>query len=300
MAFRIPERDLSPEGIAHDPVDGVFYVSSLYKSKILRVRPRQDGGVDTEDFATERQDGLDATLGMKVDADRRRLWVASAAIPDQRGYSAASQGRTALHQYDLESGALVARYAPEEASQGFNDLDLAPSGEAYVTDMAAGTVWRASADGGGLEPLLPPETFRFPNGIAATDDGATLYIADWNFGLSAVDVETREVVPLSYPRGTFLRVADGLYYHQGSLLGILNLAGPGRIVRLTLDDTGTAITRVENLEIGHPLFTVPTTGTLVEGAFFYLANSQLDRRAPDGGPLPLDELDETVVLRLGL
>ena len=67
------ERDLAPEGIAYDPVDRCFYVSSLSKHKIVRLAA--DGSA--KDFKSSQQDGLGATLGMKVDAQRRYLWVTS-------------------------------------------------------------------------------------------------------------------------------------------------------------------------------------------------------------------------------
>ncbi|HEY0096281.1 MAG TPA: hypothetical protein VGB96_18270, partial [Archangium sp.] len=57
-AFTLSERDLIPEGIAHDPVTGTFFVSSIAKRKIVAVRP--DGSVS--DFATSEAQ-LDSVLG---------------------------------------------------------------------------------------------------------------------------------------------------------------------------------------------------------------------------------------------
>jgi hypothetical protein len=67
-AFTLPEKGLVAEGVAYDPADGAFYVSSVYRRKILRVG--RDGAA--REFATER-DGLWSVLGMKVDARRRHL-----------------------------------------------------------------------------------------------------------------------------------------------------------------------------------------------------------------------------------
>ena len=38
LAFMLSETDLIPEGIAYDPLDKVFFLSSLHKRKIVRVR----------------------------------------------------------------------------------------------------------------------------------------------------------------------------------------------------------------------------------------------------------------------
>lgn len=37
IAFRISEKDLIPEGIAYDPATASFFVSSIFKNKIIRI-----------------------------------------------------------------------------------------------------------------------------------------------------------------------------------------------------------------------------------------------------------------------
>src|SRR5206468_6386822 len=80
-AFRGPELDLIPEGLAHDAVTGDFFLGSLFKSKIVRIAGSVEGSAPTRirDFAASGQDGLWEVLGMKVDAKRRLLWVMTAA-----------------------------------------------------------------------------------------------------------------------------------------------------------------------------------------------------------------------------
>ena len=63
VAFEIPERDLLPESIAHDPADGSFYVGSMHKRKIVQIAANRS----MRDFVTSGADGL----GMKVDPRRR-------------------------------------------------------------------------------------------------------------------------------------------------------------------------------------------------------------------------------------
>jgi hypothetical protein len=64
VAFRVAERDLIPEGVAYDPSDGVFFISSVHKRMIVRVAP----GAAAERFSGP-DDGLWAVLGMKVRSD---------------------------------------------------------------------------------------------------------------------------------------------------------------------------------------------------------------------------------------
>jgi hypothetical protein len=72
-AFVLNETDLAPEGIAFDPVDRKFYISSIRGRKIVVVG---NGGVAAE-FKKPAQDGLGETLWMKVDAKQRFLWLES-------------------------------------------------------------------------------------------------------------------------------------------------------------------------------------------------------------------------------
>jgi sugar lactone lactonase YvrE len=74
LAFMLSETDLIPEGIAYDPLDRAFFLSSLHKRKVVRVRLRTRGASPmVEEFTAPGQDGLYSTLGMKIDAERRVL-----------------------------------------------------------------------------------------------------------------------------------------------------------------------------------------------------------------------------------
>ncbi len=54
---------------------------------------------------------------------------------------------------------------------------------------------------------------------------------------------------------------DGLYWHEGDLLGVQNSTNPGRIVRIALADKGNRIEGLTMLQSHHhPEFDEPTTG----------------------------------------
>lgn len=63
IAFNIIEKDIIPEGLAYSKNEDCFYLSSLYKSKIIKI----DKNGNTSDFTSEKQDGLRPVTGMKVD-----------------------------------------------------------------------------------------------------------------------------------------------------------------------------------------------------------------------------------------
>lgn len=293
VAFRIPERDLIPEGIAHDPRSGAFFVGSLNKDKIVQVD--RDGRVS--DFVPSGRDGLWDVLGMKVDPAGGSLWACSAAGTG----GADRQSASALFRFDLATGALRGKHLlPGDVPHLCNDVVLGPAGAAYVTDSNAGAVYRLRPGGEALEPLAAPGTFIYPNGIAITADGAWLIVADFSKGLSRVEVATGAVHRLSRPDRVQVAGLDGIYLDGSSLIAVQNSAGTERIVRFRLSPGLDAVESVEVLESRNPLFRIPTTGVIAGKSLVYLANSLLDRLDDRGRLRPDAQLEEVVVLELPL
>jgi sugar lactone lactonase YvrE len=292
VAFRVPETDLIPEGLAHDPVSGDFFLGSIHKRKIVRIGP--DG--KARDFTTSGQDGLSEVLGMRVDATRRLLWVMTAA-----GKAAGAQeGWSAAYAYDLGSGQVARRYPLNTGKHLFNDLALAADGRVFLTDSEAGAVWRIDPGTDALAPLVPARRLNGPNGIALSANERYLYVADFASGISIVDARTGDVRPLPHPQDVSLQGIDGLYWHESGLIGVQNGAGTERIVRYRLGPDGARVVALDVLESHNPLFAIPTTGVIVGGDFYYIANSLLDRIGPDGRLKPYARLEPAVILKTRL
>jgi len=300
VAFTVREKDLVPESLAYDPVEKVFYLSSLWKRKIVRVKPARPGApAAVEDFVGEGADGLDAVLGLRVDPKRRRLWAVSAAEPEMKGFTPEAYGRSALCEYDLVSKRLVRKITlPGASAHLFGDLALDAAGDVYVTDTEAAEVHVLRAGGGELKTLVPNGRFVAPNGIALSADEKHLYVADVVQGLFHVDPATGVVQPLDQPAGLFPVGLDGLVLDGGSILGIMNVVGAGRVARWRITADGRALEEGEVLECGHPAFHQPTRGVVVDGAFYFIANSQSDQIAD--GALAAEKLEDIVILRLPL
>jgi len=301
-AFVVHERDLAPEGIAYDPVEGKFYVSSISKRKIVCVS--KDGSVRA--FKTSGQDGLGETLGMKVDAKRRLLWVVSDSFapggaPGENTAVPGPDEHSGVFQYDLKTGTLRFKHLLPAGSAGFlNDVALAPSGEAFATNSGTGEVFRISPDHDGVELFLPAQAVPQANGIAVSDDGKVLFVAGW-LGVVRVDIASRQVHMLSKPRRISDAGLDGMYFYKGNLVGIQNPdVHPGRVVRYYLNPAMDTIERSEVLESYNPVFEVPTTGTLVDDALYFVANTQVDKLKAHGVMPPVSQLSDIVVVRLEL
>ena len=286
VAFTVEgQRDLIPEGIAYDPVDDAFYLSSIYRRKIVRV----DRTGRATEFASEGEEGAGSTLGLKVDPERRLLWVAASATEEMHGYTAAQKGTAALLAYDLRTGKMVRRLSATGAF--LNDLALLADGTLFVTDSEGGRVFRVVPNGETLEPWI--EGFQYPNGIALSDDGRRLYVADFR-GVTTVSLEDKSQQRLE-TRG-WIGGIDGLSVHNGTLVGIQNAAGNPRVVRIHLNDGN----RVEVLESKNAQFDIPTTGVVARGDYYFIANSQLRAFTDDHAIWPHERLKDPVILRIGL
>ena len=296
-AFTIPRPDMIPESITDDPATGDFYVGSIHLRKIVRVTP--DG--KSSDFTTSGQDGMFGALGVRVDPSRHLLWVVSNANEAMTGYEKSVDGQSAVHAYDLATGKLVTKIVTGSAEDTslLNDLIVLDDGSVLITDTDRGTILRVRLGSDDIEAWLPRNTFMFPNGIALADGEPFAYVADFN-GLSRVDLRSRTVLPLETPEEETLAGIDGLVWYRGTLIGIQNGVGQPRVIRVSLDDARTEITRIEVLEAGNPLFDEPTSGAISNGAFYFLANPQL--RAFDENHViwPRERLHDVVVLKLDL
>jgi hypothetical protein len=66
----------------------------------------------------------------------------------------------------------------------------------------------------------------------------------------------------------------GMYFYKNSLIAIQNGIRPHRVVRFFLNKNFDGVERAEIIEANNPLFNEPTLGVLVQGTFYYVANSQ--------------------------
>jgi len=281
IAFTLPERDLIAEGMAYDEQTRTFYVGSIYKRKIVRIK--RNGQID--DFIASRQDGIQDVLGMKADVRRRLLWVCAVSGPrDKEG-----EGAAAVYKYDLNSGKLIKKYHSSDATLKylFNDIVIGRSGDVFLTDSLGGGVWVIRQQNDALETFIDRSTFDYPNGIAFSDGGQYLLVADAR-GIHRIELRNREVRPVAHADTISLAGIDGLYWHKGELLGVQNSFKPERIVRIELNKSLDHAEKLTVMEANNALFNIPTTGAIARGAFYYIANSQLSAMN-EKGEIPYPE-----------
>ena len=298
VAFRLPEKDLIPEGIAFDEVRRSFFVSSVYKAKIVEV---DEATGTSRDFFGERQHGFWGGVGLEVDPERRILWAASAMGDQTRNFVPEEDGLSGLFKFSLEDGALIKKYtlANQPEKHLLNDLVVAQDGTAYITDTLTASVYIVSPEEDELELFLRSEDIAYPNGICLSPDEETLFVAN-DRGIASVSRSDKSIRWLDLPNGVRTDGIDGLYFYRSSLVAVQNHKGLNRVARFHIDESLEKVLEVEVLLEDHPSFDIPTTGVIVDGVLFVIANSQLRRYDENRRLLPLEELHEPVILRIPL
>ena len=294
-AFTLAEKDLLVEGVVHDPKTGAFFVSSVRHRKIVRI----DAGGRAADFVKEGQDGLFSATALALDPRRRALYVSSAATTLMAGARKEDEGRSALLEFDVDSGRLRLSLPPPDADGTLSDLALGPDGSVYVADPKTGRVYVRKPGALRLERLVDAGPIASAQGMAVSSDGRSLFVADYLQGIAKVDLGTGAVRLLEAPANLAMTGIDGLVLAGDSLVGIQNGLEPNRVLRLRLDLAKERIVEGTILERANPAHDEPTLGVVVGRDFYYVANSQYGLFGDDGQP---DEsrLRHPVILRLSL
>ncbi|MCP5053169.1 MAG: hypothetical protein GY940_38745, partial [bacterium] len=168
----VKEKDLIPEGTAYDDNTGTFYISSIYKRKIVAI----DKNGKTRDFIQREQDGIWSTLGMDIDESRNMLWVVSAninSVAPMLNPEPANEWKSKLYKYDLSSKKLVRTFdCPAAVKKScFNDLVVSKNGTVYITESVNAAVYRIAPGQSSIEPFYREKGARaFYNGPTLNQD----------------------------------------------------------------------------------------------------------------------------------
>ncbi|MEJ2720227.1 MAG: hypothetical protein P8181_03675 [bacterium] len=266
LKFTIPEHDLFPENIAYDPVSGDYFLGSMSHSRILRIHP--DGSY--ENFIRGADTGLLGSIGMKVDAKRRLLWVCSGRFSLMADYDTVP-ARTGVVKFGVDDGTAIAGWMIDQDSDYhiFNDIVVASNGDAYATTTLLGRVYRWPAGSDTMAVVLQLEPGRHNNGIALDSDGKYLFLTV-DRSIYRFELGTQNLTELSIPDNGGLGT-DGLYVYKNSLVSVKPRFK--QIAQIFLNENHTAADRVVVLADGHEDFEYPTTGVIVGDKLVFVATS---------------------------
>ena len=284
---------LWPEGVDHDPRTGRFYLASIARRTVVVREP--DGR--ERDLLSRSRAGALPVLAVRIDSGRGVAWATESPVAG----AGAPSGPASLLRIRLSDGTVERRWILPAAGRGhtLGDVAIGPNGDVIVSDSDDPALHRLRPGADTLERLTSP-LFRSLQGIAPLPDGRIVLVADYSHGLLRVDLATGRVERLAESPGVTALGCDGIVWHRGSIVAVQNGVSPARIVRFHLSADARRITRAETLDRNLPVADEPTVGTIVDGQFVYVANSQWEKRDRDGAPRTGALLTPPVLLALPL
>jgi len=279
IVFTVNENDIVPEGIAYDPVEKNFYVSSTYKRKIIKI----DASGKASNFTQEAQDGFYGVVGMRVDAKRRLLWAAHGNVGfgmPMKNLDTTHIGFSGINKYDLTTGKLVKTYLLKKPDEQhfLNDLTLDTNGRVYATNTRTQAIYTIDPKKDELELFLQLPDGHFPNGIDITPDNKYLFLtmyADPKGIFGRIDIAAKKFQPIDLP-AQWQAGSDGLYFYNNSLIAILpEENSTDTIAQYILDTSMLKVVDAKMLVSGNPLLSQASTGVIVGNQMYFVATSNL-------------------------
>lgn len=258
--YTLASKDTYPEGIAFDPKKRAFFVGSLQRGDIGQI---DADGKESLFFASKTPNTR--SLGLKVDAERRRLWACVLVVQPEK------ESLGFVWVFDLDKATQVATYPMSEADtkMACNDLALDQQGSAYVTDPSLPHIYKI-AHGASTRAIFAKHDLLKPtipglglNGITLTPDGAYLlvvrYLPGQMFRIKVADPSDVQVVSLT---GDPFDTPDGIMFLRGALFAVSDktvhrvtftngdyLAGTVKSIEMTSSGLSTATRAEEKLYV---------------------------------------------------
>lgn len=291
-AFQLPDVALLAEDMDYDPASKRFFITSVREKKIIAT----DAGGNSSDFAGAPDDW--PMLAIKVDSSRAVLWATEVAMQGLNFSPQSDWGRSVLLCYDLKTGKLLRRIEGPRGS-ALGDMVLTADGDVIVSDGNEGGVYRVAAKGRALEHLDGGD-FISPQTPAMHPDGKHIFVPDYVRGIGLLEVATRRVRWLPMEGKFALNGIDGLYFDRGTLIAVQNGTSPERVVAFKLDPTLTRIESEKIIERSTATLGDPTHGVVIDGDFYYIANSGWDAIDDHGNMKPDAKPSPSRVMRVSL
>ena len=293
IVFRSLQNDFMPEGIAHDPRTGIFYIGSMRDGDMRAL----DTSGNFYCFARIRHNITLACIGIFVDTTRDLLWACASASDNAVGYTDDQFGLTGIFAFDLHTGELAHKFMLPypHPTFGFNDLVVTTSGDLYTT---GGPLYKLPVGDSEFVLAVPEEAIAGSNGICLSPDEKTLFVTETWQGIVAINLTDNSWRVLQCPDTIMVTGLDGMYYYDGSLIAVQNGPNPWRIIRIFLNDAQTAVDSVRALERRNPDVTMAFTAALIGSQIYSIGHGPGPANTPPGfSEAAVQDLGRTIILR---
>jgi hypothetical protein len=278
-----------PEDIDYDRQSRSFLFTSVLRHAIFRLAP--DGR--SLPFATSPSGW--PTMAIKIDQTKGLVWATEMAIPGFGGLPDSINGLSAVCCFDLRTGHLMERFEAPEGSQ-WGDMILDGHGIPIVCDGQSGAIFRLREH---AWQRMDKGDFISPQTPVLTTDGKYLIVPDYVRGLALMDIENGSVtwIRAAPEHPCALSGVDGAYLVKDKLYLTQNGVNPERVVEIDLDSSHKRIEACTPIERATLQLGDPTHGVMVDGRFYYIANSGWNALDEHGKIKPGSRMTQPVLMR---
>jgi len=298
VAFDLPKGDYLFNALAWDAKRKQLLVGSEREGK---VRLADENGKLADFIAADASNGLWGVDALAVDNVHGKLYVGSAASLRYKGFNKDNAGQAGLFEFDLASGKFLKKYIlpQKDGAHVLTSVAVGKDGQVYAADGPRRMVFKLES--GDLRAIVVNPRLTGITGLALTDDGKTLYIADYAMGIFGFDLTKSTAFELNYdPAKLVLGGIDSMYWYDGNLIVLESGMVPKRVMRLKLSDDGHSIAGAMPLDVAQPAFENMGQAAVAGDNLYFVANRQ-DGLYDDHGVLTDPaKLDSTSIFRSNL
>ena len=268
----------SVAGLAYDAVSQRFLFGDRQGRKLRVVGDRS---VHADDLARADSGGFREIDAIAIDARRGDLWVASAGGGEPSGL---------LHKIQLISGRPLRTFtvAADGAAVSPADVSVTANGSVVLLDAASGRVMMLRPGHDDVEVIAHLKSGNATS-VTVGEDEDTAYVAH-DEAVARVSLRSGTTSTLGWPKQTAIGSLEVIRAYRRSIVAIDRIAGSRRVVRLELNDRGTAVTRAALVADG-----LPPDGRISAA----ISGDELVY-VVDGGSRGTSETAEVVVYRIAL
>ena len=271
-AFELAKGDHLYDALAWDAKRKRFLVGGAREGK---VQLADASGKLTDFISTDAHNGLWGIDALGVDAAHGKLYVASSATAIYKGFNADNAGQAGIFEFELGSGKFVKKYtfAKPDGAHRLTALAVGKDGQVFAADSARKQVFKL--DGGSLKEILSNPKLTSISALALSDDGRTLYLADFALGVFGYDLTKGQAFePRHNAANLVLGGIVGMHWYDGTLVIVENGMVPKRVMRLQLSADGRNIEGAMPLDAAQPAFEALGPGTVADDKLYFFTNRE--------------------------
>ncbi|HET9033676.1 MAG TPA: hypothetical protein VFN25_12320, partial [Dokdonella sp.] len=195
VAFELPKGDTLFESIAWDPKRKQFLVGSVREGKIYL---SDKNGKLKEFISPADGSNLWSVYAMAVDPARDLLYVTSSSSLYFKGFRKEDFNKTGIFKFKLSTGKLLDTILmpTNRGAQTLSSITVGKNGTVFAADGLHNEIY--TIEDGKLKLVVANPNLTSIRGLAVSDDGNTLYFADYAMGLFGADLKEGKGFPVAH------------------------------------------------------------------------------------------------------